>query len=229
MVRFRRKTGVQLLLLMALGTPAVLARADQPADSECLEVRTQDSLRLCKGTNELGVWAAGAVSATTIFGGLNDEQVSGRGTILAGLHYGRVLAVNDGLIVQYVLDVIPAEVEFNSVLESLGPLGEPTKRGTVYGAGLNPLGFKFVLGPGRVAPFLGVAGGVVFFSERVPLPSATKLTFIGDVHAGVDVRMSNRRLVTLGCKFHHISNAGTGDTNRGLNFFVLYAGFSVFR
>jgi hypothetical protein len=40
--------------------------------------------------------------------------------------------------------------------------------------------------------------------------------------------MTKTMTVTIGMRFHHISNAGIGDRNTGINAFLSYAGISVF-
>jgi len=45
----------------------------------------------------------------------------------------------------------------------------------------------------------------------------------------VRIFTSERRAVNIGVRFHHISNGDTSGSNRGLNQFVIYAGFSVFK
>ncbi len=40
---------------------------------------------------------------------------------------------------------------------------------------------------------------------------------------------ANDKPVSIGVRFHHISNGDQSGSNRGLNQFVIYAGFSVFK
>ena len=51
----------------------------------------------------------------------------------------------------------------------------------------------------------------------------------GEAGGGVRIFTSERRAVNIGVKFHHISNGDRHGSNRGLNNFVIYAGFSIFR
>ncbi len=67
------------------------------------------------------------------------------------------------------------------------------------------------------------------FSKPVPLPDAGKFAFVGEASTGVRVFTAGKRAVTLGVRFHHISNGNRSGSNRGLNQFVIYAGFSVFK
>jgi hypothetical protein len=46
-----------------------------------------------------------------------------------------------------------------------------------------------------------------------------------DYGAGVDVVLRNGRAATIGYRFHHISNAGSGPSNPGLDANIVYVGF----
>jgi hypothetical protein len=81
----------------------------------------------------------------------------------------------------------------------------------------------------RVHPFVNVNGGLLVFNESFPLPDAGKLALVGEAGGGVRIFTSERRAVTLGVRFHHISNGDRSGSNRGLNQFVIYGGFSIFR
>ena len=52
---------------------------------------------LNRGDNEWGFWAGGSPKATTIFGGLRDDEADDRKFFVAALRYGRTLAANDSL------------------------------------------------------------------------------------------------------------------------------------
>lgn len=73
-----------------------------------------------------------------------------------------------------------------------------------------------------------VNGGGLILSKSVPLPDAGRFAFVGEAGGGVRIFTSERRAVTLGVRFH-ISNGDRAGSNRGLNQFVLYGGFSIFK
>ena len=194
-----------------------------------LPLRAQSAnVEATKGMQEWGVWGGEGLVATTAFGGLTRPEAAGRMSAVLGLRYGRVLLVKDSVTVSYIGDLVPIEIQRGNVTREFDPF-TPTARATVFGTGLAPLGLKASFGRARLKPFVSAAGGVLVFGRRVPLPAATKLTFTGDIDVGADLWTRASRAFTLGLKFHHISNAGTGDVNRGLNLFVLYGGLSFFR
>jgi Lipid A 3-O-deacylase (PagL) len=195
----------------------------------------QGGYELKRGDNEYGVWGGGAFSATTVFGGLTDAEADERGFVVAAFRYGRTLAANDDVALQYTLDAIPMALAVGNIESSTTvttPAGPVTtfRRGTAYGVGVTPLGLQLDFANGsRVKPFVHVNGGLLVFSESVPLPDAGKLALIGEAGAGVRVFTSERRALSFGVRFHHLSNGDRAGSNRGLNQFVIYAGFSVFK
>ena len=205
--------------------------------SAVTEVASQDPpFRIEKGTNEFSIWGGGAFRATTFFGGITEEEARGRKFAIVGLRYGRVFAASERVSYEYTLDVIPVAVAFQnivsrSVMPTIGGTAVTTNvRENVYGAGLAPLGLQVNFGQQqRVKPFVGVTGGFLIFREPVPLPDSGKFAFTADASGGVRILARERRAIDLGIKFHHISNGDRRGSNRGLNSFVFYAGFSIFR
>ncbi len=186
---------------------------------------------LRKGDNEFGFWAGGAFKATTLFGGLTEAEARDRKLFLGAFRYGRTLVANDSVALQYTLDAIPVALATGNIV-SINTVGAVTtfQRETTYGAGLTPLGLQLDFANGsRVHAFVHVNGGGLIFSKSLPLPDAGRFAFVGEAGTGVRIFTSERRAVTLGMRFHHISNGDRAGSNRGLNQFVFYAGFSVFK
>ncbi len=187
---------------------------------------------LRKGDNEFGFWGGGSFAATTIFGGLHKDEARDRRFLIAAFHYGRTLAANNSMALQYTFDAIPLAVATGNIaaVTRVGPV-TTFKRETAYGGGLTPLGLQLDFANGsRVHPFIHVNGGGLIFNQSVPLPDAGKFAFVGETGAGLRIFTSEKRAATIGVRFHHISNGNlSGGSNRGLNQFVVYAGFSVFK
>ncbi len=201
------------------------------ANSSAADTNGDAPYTLTEGDNEFGFWSGGAFKATTVFGGLTDAEARDRKLFLAAFRYGRTLVANDSVALQYTLDVIPVALATGNIISAttVGPV-TTFQRETTYGAGLTPLGLQLDFANGsRVHPFAHVNGGGLIFSKSVPLPDAGRFAFVGEAGAGVRVFTSERRAVSLGVRFHHISNGDRVGSNRGLNQFVLYAGFSVFK
>jgi lipid A 3-O-deacylase PagL len=192
---------------------------------------TDGPYTLKKGDNELGFWAGGSFKPTTAFAGLTEAEARDRKFFIAAVRYGRTLWANDSVALQYTLDAIPLAVATDNIRSSTTIGGVTTfQRDTTYGAGATPLGLQLDFANGsKVHPFVHVNGGFLVFTQSMPLPDSGRLALVGEAGTGVRIFTSERRAVTLGVRFHHISNGDRSGSNRGLNQFVFYGGFSIFR
>lgn len=163
-----------------------------------------------EGGHELQVWTGGG---WPVPGGTKNTQVWN-----AGVRYGWVLTAPHGPRFlkgrfELALDAVPAFVVF-----------QPAN--TAYGAGVNPVGLKWIFATrGNFAPFVELNGGVLFTNHEVPAgtsninftPGATfGMYFFGEHAWSLDVR------------YLHISNAGLTVPNPGVNTVELRLGFGKF-
>lgn len=186
---------------------------------------------LKRGDNEFGFWGGFSPKATTIFGGLRDDEAEDRKFVIAAFRYGRTLAANDSLALQYTLDAVPLALATGTIV-SRATVGGVTSfnRETAYGGGVTPLGLQLDFANGsKVHPFVHVNGGLLWFNKSVPIEDAGTLALVGEAGGGVRLFTSEKRAVNIGVRFHHISNGDRTGSNRGLNQFVIYAGFSIFK
>jgi hypothetical protein len=186
---------------------------------------------LKSGDNEFGFWGGFSPAATTVFGGLTDAEADDRKFFLAAFRYGRTLVANDSVALQYTLDAIPVAVATGNIVSRTTVGGVTTfNRETAYGVGVTPLGLQLDFANGsKVHPFIHVNGGLLYFNKSMPIEDAGQFAFVGEAGGGVRIFTSERRAVSIGVRFHHISNGDRSGSNRGLNQFVIYAGFSVFK
>ena len=185
---------------------------------------------LKKGDNEFGFWGGGSV-ATVSLNGLRPDEARDRKFFIAAFRYGRTLAANDSVALQYTFDAIPLAVATGNIVQvtTVGPV-TTFRRETAFGGGLTPLGLQLDFANGSsVHPFIHVNGGGLIFNKAVPLPDAGKFAFVLEAGTGVRIFTSERRALTLGLRFHHISNGNRSGSNRGLNQFVIYGGFAMFK
>jgi len=212
------------LFFMAL----ILICASAPA----LAQTDDDAFTLKRGDNEWGFWAGFSPKATTIFAGLHEDEADDRKFFIAALRYGRTLAANNSVALQYQLDVVPVAVATGVIVSrTTSPSGVVTfQRETAYGAGFTPLGLQLDFANGsKVHPYVHVNGGFLYFNKSVPIEDSGRFAFVGEAGGGVRIFTSERRAVNIGVRFHHISNGDRSGSNRGLNQFVIYAGFSIFK
>src|ERR1700752_2344670 len=186
---------------------------------------------LKKGDNEWGFWAGGSPKATTVFGGLHEDEADDRTFFIAALRYGRTLAANDSLALQYTFDVVPVAVATGTIVSrTTTPAGDVFRRETAYGAGFTPLGLQVDFANGsKVHPYAHVNGGFLYFNKSVPIEDAGQFAWVGEAGGGVRIFTSERLAVNIGVRFHHISNGDRQGSHRGFNPVVMYAGFSVFK
>jgi Lipid A 3-O-deacylase (PagL) len=206
------------------GSPNLLPVTSPQSDDD-------EPYTLKRGDNEFGGWGGVSLKATTIFEGLTEAEAADRKFFLAAFRYGRTLAANDSFALQYTFDAIPLAVATGVITSRTTVAGVTTfQRETAYGAGIAPIGFQLDFANGsKIHPFLHVNGGFLGFTKEVPIEDSGKFAFTLEGGGGVRIFTSGRRAVTLGLRFHHISNGNRSGANRGLNQFVFYAGFSIFK
>lgn len=207
-----------ILILICASAPAFAQANDNP-------------FTLKRGDNEFGFWAGFSPKATTIFAGLHEDEAADRKFFIAALHYGRTLAANNSVALQYQFDLIPVAVATGTIVSRRTISGVTTfERETAYGGGVTPLGLQLDFRNGsKVHPFIHVNGGLLIFNKSVPIEDSGHLALVGEAGGGVRIFTSERRAVNIGVRFHHISNGDRSGSNRGLNQFVIYAGFSIFK
>ncbi len=209
------------VVVVLLCASAVLLGASASTAAQTLE----------RGDNEFGFWGGFSPKATTMFEGLRDDEAEDRKFFIAGLRYGRTLAANNTLALQYTFDAIPLAVATGTIVSRTNVGGvDVFQRETAYGAGITPIGFQLDFANGsKVHPFVHVNGGFLYFNKSMPIEDSGQFQFVGEAGGGVRIFTSDKRAVNVGVKFHHISNGDRHGSNRGLNNFVIYAGFSIFR
>ena len=186
---------------------------------------------LQRGDNEFGFWGGFSPKATTIFEGLSESEAENRKLFLAAFRYGRTLAANDTLAFQWTVDAVPVAVATGTIVSRSFVGGTQIfQRETAYGAGITPIGLQLDFANGsKVHPFAHLNGGFLYFNKSMPIEDSGQFQFVGEAGGGVRIFTSDKRAVSIGVRFHHISNGDRHGANRGLNNFVIYAGFSIFK
>lgn len=163
-----------------------------------------------EGGHEFQVWSGGGPSVP---GGTKDTSVWN-----AGIRYGWVLTAPHGPgflngRFEYAVDAVPAFVVFQP-------------RNTVYGAGVNPLGLKWIFATrSSVEPYLELNGGTLFTNHEVPFGTST-INFTSSAAFGLHVLREHAW--TIEVRYTHISNAGLTTPNPGINTVQVRVGFGKF-
>jgi hypothetical protein len=206
------------MYVVALALAAVRVRGDGPP-SAAAQVSHSTAFSATAG----GAW----VSPIDIFGGVHD---AGRGTALVRLEVHRTLVRSENHVLEAVFGVVPLELESGTPVPADSPLsGQSFNRSTVYGAGLDPLGFSMAFGNGRWRPFWSASGGLRMFVDRVPIPRGTRFNFTADLGLGICRTMSSGFAVSIALDLHHVSNANRGEKNPGVNYLLLAVGLRPMR
>jgi hypothetical protein len=164
-----------------------------------------------KGATEVQIWTSGGHSVP---GGRGDTGIWN-----AGLRYGWVLTGSHlpGFLkgrFEYAVDAVPAYLIF-----------QPS--GTVYGVGLNPLNLKWnFLSHRNISPYLELSGGTLFTTSKVP-PGTSGVNFTSG--AAMGTHFLGKKAWAIEARYLHISNAGLGDLNPGINLFEIRLGVGKFR
>jgi lipid A 3-O-deacylase len=163
------------------------------------------------GTREVQVWTGGGHSVP---GGTSNTSVWN-----LGVRYGWIITRPHGPgflkgRFEYAVDAVPAFVVFQQA-------------NTAFGAGINPMNLKWNFATrSSVVPYFELSGGTLFTNHDVPnFTSRVNFTsgaafgfhFLGDNHA-----------LSLEARYMHISNAGLGDLNPGLNTVQVRLGIGKF-
>jgi Lipid A 3-O-deacylase (PagL) len=153
-----------------------------------------------QGGNEIQAWAAGghSVSGGALSTGVFD----------AGLRYGWVLTSPHlpGILrgrFEYALDAVPVFTIF-----------QPAN--TAYGVSFNPLGMKWNFERhGRLSPYLELGGGLLFTNRNVPA-FTNNVNFTPSAALGTHI-LGAKYNWSIELRYLHISNAGLGRLNPGIN------------
>jgi len=164
-----------------------------------------------KGGNELQVWTGGGHSVSGGRGDIDAFNAGLRyGWILTGPHLPSFLRGR----FEYAVDAVPVFLIF-----------QPAN--TAYGVGFDPLGLKWNFQRrGRLSPFLELTGGVVRFNHDVPASTNT-VNFMDQAAFGTHI-LGEKYNVSLELRYMHISNAGLGNLNPGVNTVQVRLGIGKF-
>ena len=181
------------------------------------------------GKNEFTVWGGFSPDSNTwlpAFGRTPDARFG-----IVAFRYSRRFNNNDTVNLKYTADAVPAaflnypDIE---IVPGPPPAGFPV-RPTRYAFGAAPLGLQVNFRPRKnIQPFVGSSGGFLYFNERTPNFGGTRFVFTADIGGGVEFKLKNKRAVTVGYKYYHISNWDRGIVNPGYDNNLFYAGYTFF-
>ena len=180
------------------------------------------------GTNQLGFWGGYSPNNPNLIGITTDRQY-----FEFDVQYARVLAAGDSWAFKYMVELVPAalinqprqqQVVQGNVLVLADVPG--TKR-WIYGGGTSPIGLQMNFRRGHtLQPYLNGTAGMLYFTDQVPVSGSSQFNFTFGWGAGVEIWAHENQSLSLGYKFHHISNANSASRNPGADSNIFYAGYA---
>lgn len=174
------------------------------------------------GKNELSVWGGFAPAVRTFdTGGRTWDATLGIGA----LRYSRRFNNNDWINLKYTLDASVVIMNYPDKVVT-GTTVTPVRE-TRYGFGVAPIGVQSNFRPRKkLQPFIALSLGLLPFTETTPNVTGKKLNFSTEGGGGIEYRLKNKKAITFGYKFYHISNASRGIENPGYDAQILYLGYT---
>jgi hypothetical protein len=175
--------------------------------------------------NEFGIWVGYSPFSFVLKGTSKDRQL-----MLLNLQYARTLLATRPFTLKYTAEAVPLAIEVQppqryvidgKVITNPG--------GKIYGAGASPVGLQANFGPRRVQPFVNGSLGFLYFTRQVPIVESSQFNYTVTVGFGAQVFLRRGRSLTVGWKYHHLSNDYQGHLNPGIDSGVFYVGISAFR
>ena len=171
-----------------------------------VSLQAQDVLH--KGASQLGLYTGGGAS---IQGGAPGSH---NYWMLAG-RWSWVMAEFGGGAFEYGVEVYPAMVVAQST--------------SVYAGGFSPLQLRYNFASrNRVVPYLEIGGGILGSSAQLP-ENTYRFNFIDQGSVGMQWMRDGRPSIQTGIRYQHISNAGLGNHNPGINSLFFFGGLSWWR
>lgn len=179
--------------------------------------------------NEFMVWAGGSPASNDFIGTTKKARLG-----IIGLRYARIFKPGKHISLKYTADAVPFTVLSHPSLRVV-PIGNNNFRleefrRSDYAWGITPIGMQVNFRrQKKVQPFVGTSGGFLAFRKKIPNNLGAKFNFTADVSGGLQIMLKNKKAVTFGYKYHHLSNGYRADFNPGFDSNVFYVGFSIFR
>lgn len=185
------------------------------------------------GKNEFSIWGGYSPDSNTAIKGTGRTPDARFGIV--AVRYARRFNFSDKFNVKYTADFVPAAFLNYPDYKVSGPTC-PTcfpvfsaTRPTRYAWGATPLGGQVNFRPRKkYQPFIEATGGFLFMNNRTPNYVGTHFQYTADVGGGVEIRMKDKKAVTLGYKYYHISNGNRGIQNPGYDNNLIYVGYTFF-
>lgn len=213
---------------------SLTALAQDFTDKQKSKLADPDTVSVSRDKNEFSVWGAFAPDIPRLFSG-SRKSIFGE----VGFQYARRIAASRNVALKYTIDAIPlAVLNYRRELliaPTVNTFAYDRPRTTVYAVSLTPVGFQLnFLRQRRIQPFITANAGFIIFNKSIPDDRSAlrpdrrgrqfNYTLAGG--GGVEFDADKERSYRVGFKFHHISNASTGNINPGFDQNLFYFGYT---
>jgi opacity protein-like surface antigen len=219
----------RILLLCLLVSVPIFASADDKSNYT-------DAFHT--GANEYQVWGGYSPDSLTWIG-----KSEARRLFMAGAGWRRVILATDRVAWKFTVDIVPIALVSQPTLGGMETVQDAKKvlaecqaaglscgsvgRRTTYGVGFAPVGFEFNFRRRhRVQPVAAINAGLLRFSRDVPVAGSMQTNFTFSWAGGLQIFTGESQSLTIGYRFHHISNANSGTFNPGIDSNFIYLGYS---
>lgn len=151
-------------------------------------------------------------------------KIPGAELSIFSLRYNRKLfTFRQNHVVEYVGEAILA------ANYSVKPSIRWYKAGSYNGFGVTPLGFQLNLNEKNVVqPFFKSSTGFMYFNEAFPGEYGVRFNFTLELGTGLEFVISQNLSLSLGYKYHHMSNGHLGQINPGVDSNIFHTGITIF-
>lgn len=212
-----------LLAGLSIGAGEVRAQPASSTDSTnqpTYENKTQRQLRSqsLANPNEFSVWMGFALDSYQLWGKTQDAHIRS-----VGLRYNRKLVRAYDSVLEYNLRV---NLYSNYSYQGFEPY---TYKISLSGFGISPVGLQLnFLSTGSFQPFINISTGLMYMDKPFPDNRGKKLNFTFDAGGGVEMMIFPSVSLSLGVRYHHLSNGERGQVNPGIDSNFYYTSITFF-
>lgn len=215
-----------ILLVVLLFVPAPEPTAPPPSDST---LRASQTAEPRSAHHEFGIWGGGSVASSQLIAKMPDVSLR-----LIGLRSTWSLVDKSSFALHYTTDVLSlAALSYPDLPPPPKALRDPSVEfhrsdPPVLGAGMTPLGFRLTLQRHPTwQPFVSTSFGFLYFPQPIPDSRGKLFNFTADLGVGLRIVVSHHTALTVGYRFHHLSNGFRGQINPGFDTNIFYVGVSI--
>lgn len=183
--------------------------------------------------NQVGVWVGGTSLNGRLIGKVSQSTLG-----VLGVRYHRRLAPSPdarrdrGLTYTYTIDALPVvglTIPDGTIPKtSFDGRTTFTEGVTTYGVGLSPIGLRLNYRTGtRVEPYVAGSTGAVYFFDSLPDSRGKRMNFMVDAGVGFEIGLTSHTSLSMGYRYHHLSNGFRGNINPGIDSHLFHAGLTV--